>query len=129
LGLGICYIGGIRNHPEEVIELLGLPLLTFPLSGMTLGWPAAEPFIRPRLPLEAVLHWEEYDLSGEEEALDAYDRAMIETGIYRDRQVPVPGAEGETEAYGWMEHSARRASRAVRTHLRHVLQKQGFALE
>jgi FMN reductase (NADPH) len=129
LGLGICYIGAIRNHPEEVIELLGLPRLVFPVTGMTLGWPAAEPFIRPRLPLNAVLHWEQYDIDGEEEALAAYDRAMIDTGIYRGRQVPVPGVEGEVEGYGWQEHSARRASQPVRTHLRQVLQEQGFRLE
>ncbi len=38
LGLGMCYIGAIRNHPAEVIELLELPRLVFPVSGMTLGW-------------------------------------------------------------------------------------------
>jgi FMN reductase (NADPH) len=134
LGLGICYIGAIRNHPADVIELLGLPRLVFPISGMTLGWPAVEPFLRPRLPLEAVLHWERYDTSDEPEALAAYDQAMVETGIYdgrhvRGRQVPVPGQPGEVEDYGWQEHSARRVSQAVRTHLREVLEKQGFALK
>ena len=129
LGLGICYLGAIRNEPQAVIQLLELPRLVFPISGMTLGWPAAEPFIRPRLSLEAVLHWERYDAGGEPEALAAYDRAMIETGIYRGRQVPVPGVQGEVEDYGWLEHSARRVSKPVRTHLRRVLQKQGFRLE
>jgi FMN reductase (NADPH) len=96
---------------------------------MTLGWPAAEPFIRPRLPLEAVLHWERYEAAGEEEHLAAYDRAMIETGIYRGRQVPVPGVEGEMEEYGWQEHSGRRAATAVRVTLREQLGEQGFPLE
>ena len=32
------------------------------------------------------------------------------------------------EDYGWQEHSARRASQAVRTHLREVLREQGFEL-
>jgi len=54
---------------------------------------------------------------------------MIETGIYRGRQVAVPGVEDQVEAYGWLEHSARRASQAVRTHLRAVLQAQGFELK
>jgi FMN reductase (NADPH) len=128
LGLGMCFIGAIRNSPEEVIQLLGLPSLVFPVSGMTLGWPDVEPFIRPRLPLDAVLHWEQYDLAGEAEALAAYDGAMIETGIYRDRQVSVPGIEGESEDYGWLEHSARRVSRPVRTALSQVLEDQGFGL-
>jgi FMN reductase (NADPH) len=129
LGLGMCYIGAIRNHPAEVIEFLELPRLVFPISGMTLGWPAVQPRIRPRLPLEAVLHWEAYDTAGEEEALAAYDRAMVATGIYDGRQVPAPGRDGEMEDYGWTEHSARRVSQPVRVRLRQVLNRQGFALE
>lgn len=129
LGLGMCYIGAIRNHPEKVIDLLGLPSLAFPISGMTLGWPAVESFIRPRLPLGAVLHWDRYDVTGEPEALEDYDRAMIETGIYRGRQVEAPGQDGEMEDYGWMEHSARRASTPARTGLRNTMEKQGFELK
>lgn len=128
LGLGICYIGAIRNQPEEVISLLQLPKLVFAVSGMTLGWPASEPLIRPRLPLEAILHRERYGVSGEQEALAAYDRAMIETGIYEGRQVAVPGRDSEVEDYGWTEHSARRASQALRTELSAALRKQGFGL-
>lgn len=128
LGLGMCFIGGIRNHPQEVIDLLALHDLVFPVSGMTLGWPAAEPFIRPRLSVDAILHWDSYSTSGEEELLQAYDREMIETGIYDGRQVPVAGAEGELEDYSWQEHSARRTSKAVRAHLRQVIETQGFSL-
>lgn len=128
MGLGMCYIGAIRNRPDEVIELLRLPRLVFPVAGMTLGWPSREPRTRPRLPLDAMLHWERYDVSGEEEAVRAYDQAMVETGIYRGRQVPVPGVEGQVEDYGWTEHSARRVSRATRTGLRRVLEDQGFGL-
>src|SRR5208337_2010731 len=43
LGLGICYIGSIRNNSREVISLLGLPRLVFPIMGMAVGWPAAKP--------------------------------------------------------------------------------------
>jgi FMN reductase (NADPH) len=129
LGLGMCYIGAIRNHPEEIIRLLELPPLVFPISGMTLGWPDAEPFIRPRLPLRAVLHWECYDTQDEEQALLEYDLAMVETGIYKGRQVPMPGRAGEIEDYGWQEHSARRASTPIRTGLREIIEKQGFRLK
>lgn len=129
LGLGICYIGAIRNRPAEVIELLGLPPLTFPVTGMTLGFPAANPPVRPRLDTAAVLHWEHYDASRQDELLEAYDRAMIATGIYQGRQVPIPGNSSEMEDYGWMEHSARRVSQPTRTHLRAVLEDQGFALK
>jgi FMN reductase (NADPH) len=129
LGLGTCYIGAIRNDPARLIDLLHLPRLVFPISGMTLGWPVAAPTMRPRLPLEAVLHWGRYDSSEEEELLAQYDRAMVETGIYDGRQVPVPGVDGEMEEYGWQEHSARRVSQALRPHLRDVLHQQGLELK
>lgn len=127
LGLGICYIGSIRNNTQAVIDLLGLPRLTFPVTGMTLGWPANEPPIRPRLLLASVLHWERYD-SDHDAELAEYDRAMAATGIYQGRQVPVPGKPGEMQDYGWTEHTARRVAQAVRTELREVLERQGFAL-
>jgi FMN reductase (NADPH) len=128
LGLGMCFIGAIRNHTQDVIELLRLPRLVFPISGMTLGWPRTAPRLRPRLALDAILHWEVYDRSEEDEALHSYDRVMRETGIYRGRQVPVAGIDEEINDYGWLEHSARRASKPIRTDLRAVLRAQGFDL-
>ncbi len=129
LGLGICYIGGIRNNPAQIIELLGLPRLTFPIAGMTVGWPATEPPKRPRLDTAAVLHHEQYDTRHTDEWLLAYDKAMIATGIYEGRQVPMPGKPEVTEDYGWLEHTARRVSQPTRTHLRVALENQGFLLK
>lgn len=60
LGLGICYIGGIRNEVAKVAELLQLPPRTFALFGMTLGYPANPSQVRHRLPMEVVLHHETY---------------------------------------------------------------------
>ena len=129
LGLGICYIGSIRNNPRDVIELLGLPRLVFPVTGLTVGWPAADPCLRPRLPMKTVLHWETYSRTNEDQALHEYDRAMVATGIYEGRQVPVPGKPGQVEDYGWTEHSARRVSQPTRTFMRQVLSQQGFELK
>jgi FMN reductase (NADPH) len=129
LGLGMCYIGAIRNNPREVIELLELPRLTFPVSGMTVGWPDASPDIKRRLPVESVLHWEKYDNSGEEKRLNDYDEEMIASGIYGGRRVQVPGTKEEMRELGWMERSARKVSRPLRVHLRKVLKEQGFDLD
>ena len=129
LGLSMCYIGGIRNDTQAIIDLLELPPLTFPISGMTLGYAAADTPTRPRLDSQAILHWERYDSSAEKERLAAYDQAMIETGIYQGRQVPAPGDSTQSEPYGWQEHSARRAAQPMRVELGAVLRKQGFALE
>jgi FMN reductase (NADPH) len=128
LGLGICYIGSIRNNPREIIELLALPRLVFPITGMTVGWPDRPPRLRPRLATRAMLHWGTYN-GDQDQALREYDQAMIATGIYEGRQVPVPGKAGEMEDYGWLEHSARRVSQPTRTFLRQVLSEQGFELK
>lgn len=129
LGLGICYLGSVRNDPHATIQLLQLPPLVFPVVGMTIGWPAARPTVRPRLPVSAVLHWETYDPGYPDAALLEYDRTMAATGVYEGRQVPVPGAPGRMEAYGWLEHSARRVAQPLRTTLRDALAKQGFGLD
>lgn len=131
LGLGMCYVGAIRNQPRDVIALLDLPHLVFPVAGMALGWPAAAPRIRPRLPLNAVLHWERYDTKGEEEQLRAYDEAMIATGIYEGRKVSSEqqADNADIAPYGWVEHSARRVSRAIRIELSAILHEQGYCLD
>ncbi len=128
LGLGICYIGSIRNNLAEAIEILGLPKGVLPITGMTIGVPVQAPRIRPRLPQEAILHWDNYNID-QDKALLAYDQAMIETGIYDNRQVPIPGKESEMESYGWMEHTARRVSQRTRPEMRKIIEKQGFDLE
>ncbi|EUB99066.1 nitroreductase [Rhizobium sp. CF080] len=78
LGLGTCYIGGIRNHPAEVGELLGLPPEAFAVFGMTVGYPdpAVETEVKPRLPQSLVLHREQYQVAPPETALAAYDDTM-----------------------------------------------------
>jgi nitroreductase len=129
LGLGICYIGSIRNNPQQVIDMLELPRLTFPIVGMTVGWPSKPAHLRPRLSLNTILHWDHYDRSHEDEALGEYDQAMIATGIYSGRQLPFPEKPSEMIGYGWTEHIARRVSRAVRTNLRGMIKKQGFGLK
>jgi nitroreductase len=129
LGLGICYIGYIRNNPGEIIDLLELPHLVFPITGMTVGWPIKEAHPRPRLPLGAVLHWEKYDTSREDEILKGFDEEVIASGLYKGRQTPFPGKEAEIDNYGWQEHLARRVARSGRLDLRPALEKQGFHLK
>lgn len=129
LGLGMCYIGAIRNNPADVIELLQLPRHVFPVSGMTLGRPAVTPPIRPRLALDAVVHWEHFSNDGLDERLDDYDEAMIATGIYGGRQVRTQPDQADVEHYGWTEHSARRVNSPTRTGLRSVIEQQGFPLK
>lgn len=110
LGLGICYVGGIRDAVAEVAELLHLPPRTFGLFALTVGYPAKPTRVRHRLPLEVVLHREVYSDAGLEDGLRRYDETTAASGIYAGRQTPAGGRE-ELELYGWCEHTARRLAR------------------
>ena len=50
-GLGCAPISAIRNHAQEVSDLLGLPEHVFPIAGLGLGWPSRAARISLRLPL------------------------------------------------------------------------------
>ena len=62
LGLGCCYIGGMRNKPLEIAAELATPPQVFALFGMTVGIPdpARPAAVKPRLPQAAVLFREQY---------------------------------------------------------------------
>jgi FMN reductase (NADPH) len=61
MGLGICYIGGIRNDLEAVKEVLKTPEYVVPLFGLAVGYPDQETDLKPRLPLGHVYMENEYE--------------------------------------------------------------------
>ena len=75
LGLGICYIGGIRNDIRRVAELLHLPRFTFPLFGMTIGFPENKNQVKPRLPKSNQFSVDTYDISSFTDLTD-YDQQI-----------------------------------------------------
>lgn len=77
LGLSICYIGGLRNHPQEIAELLDLPEGVFGVFGLCLGYPAdgVRADIKPRLGQPAIWFRERYL---REVNVDEYDSRMAE---------------------------------------------------
>ncbi|WP_169194748.1 NADPH-dependent oxidoreductase [Devosia sp. MC1541] len=78
LGLGSCYIGGMRNKPAEVAAELGLPKECVAVFGLTLGYPDEERAseVKPRLPQSLVLHEETYGDAADAETLARYDQTM-----------------------------------------------------
>ncbi|UCA10121.1 oxygen-insensitive NADPH nitroreductase [Aeromonas enteropelogenes] len=77
LGLGGVYIGGIRNHPVEVSELLGLPHQVIPLFGLCLGHPAQQPEQKPRLPKALVVYQDRYQQTLDRDLLAQYDEQIL----------------------------------------------------
>lgn len=77
LGLGVVPIGGIRRNPQGMIELLGLPPLTFPLVGLVIGHIENNAPQKPRLALNTFRHNERYDATHYAAAIDTYDQEIL----------------------------------------------------
>ena len=59
-GLGYCYLGTTIYMPQQIIDTLQLPRLVMPVATLTVVWPAEEPPLSDRLPLESFVHTETY---------------------------------------------------------------------
>lgn len=59
-GLGYCYLGTTIYMPQQIIDTLRLPRLVMPVATLTVGWPAEDPPLSDRLPLESFVHTETY---------------------------------------------------------------------
>ena len=59
-GLGYCYLGTTVYMPQMIIDTLHLPKLVMPVATLTVGWPAEEPPLSDRLPLQSFVHQETY---------------------------------------------------------------------
>ncbi|KRO00714.1 hypothetical protein IV57_GL000030 [Companilactobacillus kimchiensis] len=82
LGLGICFIGGIRNNLPQISKLLQLPKYTVPLFGMTIGIPTSKNAVKPRMPLNNFTATDHYDPANFTD-LTQYDAVMQE--YYQNR--------------------------------------------
>ena len=66
-GLGICYLGTTLYNAPEISKILHLPSGVIPITTLTIGYPEIVPELTDRLPLESIVHYEEYrDYSTEE---------------------------------------------------------------
>ncbi len=67
VGLGICYMGTTWWAADQIIDLLKLPQEVFPVTSLVIGYPAEEPELRGRLPLDVMVHQEQYRQLSDEE--------------------------------------------------------------
>jgi nitroreductase len=59
-GLGICYLGTTTYNADKIIDILNLPEAVVPVTTLVVGYPADNPELTDRLPLDAVVHYEKY---------------------------------------------------------------------
>lgn len=58
MGLGACWVGAFDDN--MVCKLLGIPDKSLPAAIIPVGYPAEEPAMPPRVPLEKLVHWEKW---------------------------------------------------------------------
>ncbi len=116
-GLGICYIGGIRNNIQEVSEKLQLPDFVFPVFGLCLGYPAQNPEPKPRLPQPIWVMENGYKAASKED-ISEYDKTI--SAYYAKRTL-------NKKKSTWTDELKGHFTKKVRPHMLNFLQSKGLA--
>lgn len=118
LGLGICFIGGIRNDLFAVRDLLHLPDYTVPLFGLTIGIPNVKNEIKPRLPQKNTVFENYYDEQAATD-LSGYDLQMAR--YYTDRTT-------HQQSTNWTDKMLEFFKEPRRPDVADFIKEQGFSL-
>ena len=121
IGIKGVMIGAIRNNAMATAEILGLPHRVYAVFGMVLGWPGEEPPQKPRMPYEAMVHYEQFgQFKGEitmEDGLSQYDKELA--AHYR-------GQGRTTNDDSWSAELVKKFAAKPREKLRDEVKHQGF---
>ena len=122
-GLGYCYLGTTVYMPLQIIDILQLPKLVMPVATITIGWPDEQPPLSDRLPLEAVVHEENYH----DYTPDFIDRFYSSKENLPENQEFVRINNKETLAQVFTDiRYTRRDNEAMSATLLEALRQQGF---
>ncbi|GEN45343.1 oxygen-insensitive NADPH nitroreductase [Alkalibacillus haloalkaliphilus] len=115
LGLGICYLGSLRNDINRVNELLNLPQYVIPLFGMAVGVPDEEPDVKPRFDFNAIYHENGY------QDHTKYVEQFNETTehYYEDRSF-------NTKIDNWSKQVERKLSKPMRMDVTDFVKQKGL---
>lgn len=122
LGLGICYIGGIRNNLVEVSQLLKTPDHVLPVFALVVGYPDQQTEKKPRAPFHHIYHENEYeqDLEQYKSGLQEYNEEITE--YYEER---TNGARSDT----WTTQMAGNFAQKSRMYMKGFVQQKKFDLK
>ena len=122
-GLGYCYLGTTVYMPQLIIDTLQLPPLTFPVATLTVGWPAEQPPLSDRLPLESFVHHETY-CDYTPQAIDRYYQEKEQLPENR-HFVDINHKETLAQIFTDIRYT-RKDNEAMSRGLLETLKKQGF---
>jgi len=115
MGLGICFIGGIRNNLEEVKTLLKTPERVLPLFGIAVGYPKQITDHKPRLPFEHIYHENEYQQDKEVYVKQLQEFDEVVSSYYEQRT-------GGKRKDRWTEQMAVMLERPNRVYMKDFVQ-------
>lgn len=87
------------------------------MFAMTIGVPDEANEVKPRLPVEAIVHENGYDVKKYEELIPAYDQTMNDYYLSR-------GSNQKDAA--WSDSMANFLEKPRRAHMKDFMKKQGF---
>lgn len=81
MGIGSCYLGTTLYMARELSEFFDLPQGVIPITTITMGYPAENPELTDRLPLNGIMHEEKYNPYSEEDIdkIFAYKESLPDT--------------------------------------------------
>ena len=122
-GLGYCYLGTTLYQPQRIIDVLRLPRLVMPVATLTVGWPAEEPPLSDRLPIESFVHEDTYH----DYTPQSIDRYYTPKEQLPENQHFVSINQKQTLAQVFTDLRYTRAdNEALSTSLLQTLRRQGF---
>jgi nitroreductase len=117
LGMGSCFIGAAPYMSETLRKDCSLPDQVFPLVILAMGYPAENPPVRPRYPMDFHLYEESYPELTEEmtsRAMEEMDSGYLQQNYYRNAGFMIPLSDSSREEtfnfdnYSWTEHISRK---------------------
>ncbi|MDQ0350410.1 FMN reductase (NADPH) [Alkalibacillus filiformis] len=115
LGLGICYLGSLRNDINRVNELLSLPQYVIPLFGMAVGVPDEEPDVKPRFDFNAIYHENGYQ--DHTKHVEQFNKTTEQ--YYEDRSF-------NTKVDNWSKQVERKLSKPMRMDVTDFVKQKGL---
>lgn len=113
-GLGTCYLGTTTYNARQIADTLKLPKGVMPVITVAVGHPIAHAPVSERLPIEAIVHTEEYDnpndekiraIFAEKESLPANSKFVAENGktnlaqVFAEVRYPKAASEHFSKIY------------------------------
>lgn len=123
MDLGGVILGSIKNNPIELVKVLDLPKMTFPLLGLQVGIPDQAPQLKPRLPLDTLVMENNYHRAFKASDLKDYDQVVSQYYDLRDANRRIDSFTKQIAGAKLDNHETTRDKLAA------ALQQQGLALD